>query len=111
MSEKDTLHAIRSLVAEGDLPGASERARRALDGGLRHAFAYGVIALSLETSGQIDQAVKVLDEALGQFPDDLGCLQARGLCLLRLERFAAAREDFERVTLIDPHFAPGFTAL
>jgi tetratricopeptide (TPR) repeat protein len=111
MSEKDTLNAIRSLVDEGDLPAASERARRAIDGGLRHAFAYGVIALSLETSGRIDQAVQVLDEALGRFPDDLGCLQARGLCLLRLERFDAAREDFERVTLLSPHFAPGFTAL
>ena len=53
----------------------------------------------------------MLDEALGQFPDDLGCLQARGLCRLRLERFDAAREDFERVTLLNPHFAPGFTAL
>src|SRR6187401_19813 len=85
MSEKDTLQAIRSLVAAGNLSGAGERARRALEGGLRHSFAYGVIALSLETSGHIDEAVDVLDEALRQFPDDLGCLQARGLCLLRLE--------------------------
>lgn len=102
---------IRSLATGGDLARASAAARAALGGGLQHPFPYGVIAMALESSGRIPEAVEVLDEALGKFPDDIGCLQARGLCLLRLEKPEAAREDFERVTTLKPDFAPGFTAL
>ena len=111
MSDKDTLRAIRALATQGDVAGAGELARQALERGLRHPFAYGVIAMSLETSGRLEDAVRVLDEALEQYPDEPGSLQARGLLLLRLERFDAARADFERVTLLAPHVAAGFTAL
>jgi tetratricopeptide (TPR) repeat protein len=93
------------------MSGAVEAAHGALASGLRHPFLYSVIALELETSGRLAEAVGVLDGAIEQFPDDLGCLQARGLCLLRLERPEAARDDFERVTDLKPDFAPGFTAL
>jgi tetratricopeptide (TPR) repeat protein len=105
------LREIRSLATQGDLARASAAARAALDSGLSHPFPYSVIAMALETSGRISEAVETLDEALEKFPDDLGCLQARGLCLLRLEKPEAAREDFERVTALKPDFAPGFTAL
>lgn len=109
--DRDTLRAIRDQAARGELAGASAAARIALEGGLRHAFPYSVIAMELEAAGRVTEAVRVLDEALEQFPDDLGCRQARGLCLLRLEKPEAAREDFERVTTLKPDFAAGFTAL
>ncbi len=111
MSDEDTLQGLRRLVTQGELASASEGAKRALSAGLRHPFPYGVIALQLETAGFIEQAIEVLDEALRHFPEDPGCLQARGLCLMRRERFAAAREDFQRVVQVAPHFAPGYTAL
>lgn len=111
MSDEDTLRGLRRLVTQGDLSSASAVARRALDEGLRHPLPYGVIAMHLESSGGIDQAVEVLDEALRHFPDDPGARQARGLCLMRREKFAGARDDFEHVTRVAPGFAPGFTAL
>jgi Tfp pilus assembly protein PilF len=67
--------------------------------------------MALEDVGEVNEAVQVLDTALGEFPEDLACRHARGLCLLRLERPEAARDDFERVVGIKPDFAPGFTAL
>lgn len=109
--ERDTLRAIRGMATQGDLAGAAVAARAARNSGLDHPFLYSVLALELETAGNLVDAVTLLDDALEKFPDDLGCLQARGLCLLRLERPEAARNDFERVTTLKPDFAPGFTAL
>jgi tetratricopeptide (TPR) repeat protein len=109
--ERDTLRAIRAMATSGDLAGAGLAARSAFDAGLRHPFLYNVIAMDLETAGKLPEAIEVLDEALEQFPDDVACLQARGLCLLRTEQPEAARADFERVTTLKPDFAPGFTAL
>lgn len=111
VEERDTLRAIRGRAQQGDLPAAAAAARAARQSGLDHPFLYSVIAMELEGAGQIGAAVELLDEAIGKFPDDLGCLQARGLCLLRLERPEAARDDFERVTGLKPEFAPGYTAL
>ena len=105
------MRAIRAMATSGDLASAGLAARNAFDAGLRHPFLYNVIAMDLETAGKLPEAIDVLDEALEQFPDDLACLQARGLCLLRTEQPEAARADFERVTTLKPDFAPGFTAL
>jgi tetratricopeptide (TPR) repeat protein len=110
-SDKDTLRAVRALAMEGKLAEAAGAARAALDSSLRHPFLFNVIAMELESSGRLAEAVGVLDGAIEEFPDDLACLQARGLCLLRLEQPEAARDDFERVVGLKPDFAPGFTAL
>ena len=93
------------------MPGAAAAARAARRAGLDHPFLYSVIAMEFEVAGKLGAAVEALDEALAKFPDDLGCLQARGLCLLRLERPEAARDDLERVVTLKPDFAPGYTAL
>lgn len=111
MSDEHTLKGLRSLVTQGNLARAAEASRRALEAGLRHPFPYGVIAMQLETSGDIERAIAMLDEALRHFPDDPGSLQARGLCLMRREKFVAARDDFEHVASLAPRFAPAFTAL
>jgi tetratricopeptide (TPR) repeat protein len=110
-AERDILRAIRDLATHGELPRAAGDARAALARGLRHPFLFNVIAMELEGAGKLREAVQTLDEALDEFADDLACRQARGLCLLRLERPEEAREDFERVVALKPDFAPGFTAL
>jgi tetratricopeptide (TPR) repeat protein len=110
-AERAQLREIQGLAKSGDLPRAAVLSRQALADGIRHAFLYSVVAAHLEADGRIEDAAATLRQGLERFPDDVGCLHALGLSLLRLEDPESAQPLFERVTELLPDFAPAYIGL
>jgi tetratricopeptide (TPR) repeat protein len=110
-ADKARLREIQNLARAGELPRAADLSKQALASGIQHAFLYSVIAMQLEGEGKIEEAAATLRLGLSHFADDVGCLHALGLCLLRLEQPEAAQPLFERVTSLREDFAPALVGL
>lgn len=104
------LREIRATLQAGDAAGAARESERALGEGLRHPFLFNTLAMQLETEGRLDEAEAALQAGLDISPDDVGCLHALGLLLLRLEKPEQAQAMFERVLAVHPDFAPAVVA-
>ena len=111
LAEQARLREIQNLARAGELPRAADLSKQALAAGIQHAFLYSVIAMQLEGEGKVEDAAATLRLGLTHFGDDIGCLHALGLCLLRLEQPEAAQPLFERVTELREDFAPAFVGL
>jgi tetratricopeptide (TPR) repeat protein len=105
------LRAVRDTLQRCGPQAAAELAQRTLAAGTAHPFLYNVVALQLEADGKLLDAAASLRRGLELAPDDLGCLHALGLLLLRLEEPEEARVSFERVIDLKPDFAPAHVAL
>lgn len=110
-ADRAALREAKQLVESGDLAGAAASSRALLARDIEHPLLYNVIAMHLEGEGRLAEAADTLRQALRAFADDVGCLQALGLCLLRLEQPEEARPLFERVNSLRPEFAPALVAL
>lgn len=97
-----TLQAVQAAAQGGDFPRAAALARPALAGGLEHPLLFNVLALELERSRQVDGAAALLGRAVALHAGDKGLRNALGLCLLRLDRPADARTQFEALLALDP---------
>jgi tetratricopeptide (TPR) repeat protein len=101
-ADQAALRAVQAAAQAGQHERAAVLAQTALAGGLEHPLLYNVVALSLENSGRVVEAERLLRRALQVAPGDLGSRNALGLCLLRLERPAEALEQFDELLAANP---------
>ena|SRR5687768_1198931 len=68
-------------------------------------------ACALHERGDLEQAVAAYSEALRRIPDFHEALDNRGLCLMRLGRFAEAIQGLEQSAQVNPDSRLAFVAL
>jgi tetratricopeptide (TPR) repeat protein len=95
------LSAILADAREGRHAQAIARARSALREGLEHPLLLNLGALGLEQEGKPAEAETLLQRAVGLAPQDVGCRNALGLCLLKLGRPREALAQFDAVVQLD----------
>jgi tetratricopeptide (TPR) repeat protein len=102
-----TLSAIHALAQSGDHAKATTLAEASLAAGLEHPLLYNLAALNFEQQGRFEEAARLLTRAVELDPKDLAARNALGLCLMRLDRPAAAIVQFDAVLGLDAtlHFA------
>ena len=105
-AERERLIAIQRVAQGGDLPHAIELADAALAAGLEHPLIFNVLALRHEQAGELAAAEGLLRRAVALDPADKTARNALGLCLLRLERYAEALEQFD--ALVEADAMPSF---
>ena len=105
-AERERLIAIQRVAQGGDLPRAIELAEAALAAGLEHPLIFNVLALRHEQAGELAAAEGLLRRAVALDPADKTARNALGLCLLRLERYAEALEQFD--ALVEADAMPSF---
>jgi tetratricopeptide (TPR) repeat protein len=96
-----SLTAIHALAQAGDHAQAATLAEASLADGLEHPLIYNLAALRFEQQGRFDEAARLLSRAVELDPDDLGSRNALGLCLMRLDRPAAAIVHFDALLGLD----------
>ncbi len=106
-NERNEIRRIHDMAARGHLPEAIAAAGAALLAGTEHPVLLNLAALAREQAGQLDEALVLLDRALQLMPQDVACLNAKGLLLLRMERAADALSCFDRVVAISPEIPFG----
>ena len=84
--------------------------------GASDAFAIGQdseypTAVSLVQSGQLDQALSLLERILARSPNDLKAHNLMGIALSAAGRREEANERFKRILALDPKFAPAIKNL
>jgi len=109
-ADRDQLTAIQAKLTAGDLEGAARLAQTALAGGLQHPLTFNLAAGLLEADDRFAESVSLLQRGHRAFPQDLGLIQALGLGLFRLQRFAEALPHFEAMTAAQPGFAQAHAA-
>jgi len=107
----ERLRAVKNSLQLAGVDVAAGLAQDALAHGTSHPFLFNVIALKLEADGRLPDAVAALRRGLDLAPDDVGCLHALGLLMLRLEEPDEARTCFETVIELQPQFAPAQVGL
>ena len=103
---RERLTAIQRVAQGGDLRRAIELAEAALAAGLEHPLIFNVLALRHEQAGELAAAEGLLRRAVALDPADKAARNALGLCLLRLERYAEALEQFD--ALVEADAMPSF---
>jgi tetratricopeptide (TPR) repeat protein len=99
------LRAIHALAVSGNLTDAAAQAQQALNDGLEHPFLLNLAATPLEDAGDLTGALALLERAVALAPDDVGALNALGLCLRRLDRPREAIVHLSRVVSLIPQEA------
>lgn len=109
-ADQARLTAIQQTLRGGDLAAAAAMADTALEDGLEHPMLFNLSAGRLEQEGRFEDALARLQRGCELAPSDVGLRQALGLCLLRLQRSAAALPQFEAVIDAQPGFAAAHAA-
>lgn len=109
-ADRAQLQAIQAKLGAGDLEAAAALAQTALAGGLEHPLTFNLAAGLLDADDRFADAVAVLQRGHRAFPQDLGLIQALGLGLFRLQRFAEALPHFDAMTAAQPGFAQAHAA-
>ena len=94
-ADRERLLAIQGAAQGGDLARAIELADAALAEGLEHSLVLNVLAVRHERAGELDEAERLLRRAVALSEQDAASRNALGLCLLRLQRYAEALEQFD----------------
>jgi len=105
-----TLRAIEAKLDADEIDAAVAMAQAALADGLEHPLTFNLAAEALEAQERFGEALGLLERGHAQTPGDLGLRQALGLCLFRLQRFAAALPHFDALIAAEPDFAPSHAA-
>lgn len=105
MPDQALLSAILADARAGRHAEAVARARSALDSGFEHPLLLNLAALGLEQEGKPAAAETLLQRAVRLAPQDIGCRNALGLCLLKLARPRDALVQFDAVLGRDPALA------
>ena len=106
-ADRETVREVHRLASAGDLTGAAAAALAALGAGLEHPLLLNVAALQLEREGRFEDACRYLRRAIELAPQDIGALNALGLCLQSLNRDAEALAHFDAVIALAPQAAFG----
>ncbi|MBS0363454.1 MAG: tetratricopeptide repeat protein [Proteobacteria bacterium] len=101
-ADRAQLQAIQSKLTSGDLEAAATLAQAALAGGLEHPLTFNLAAGLLEADDRFAESVSLLQRGHRAFPQDLGLIQALGLGLFRLQRFAEALPQFDALIAAQP---------
>jgi tetratricopeptide (TPR) repeat protein len=105
VADLERLRAIHALAVSGDVARAAQQASEALADGIEHPFLLNLAATQLEDAGDLTGALALLERAVALAPDDVGALNALGLCLRRLDRPRDALPPLARVVALIPHEA------
>lgn len=108
-ADRNTLRAIHATLTGGDPERAGDMAIDALRDGLEHPMAFSLAASRFEETGQLDEALALLEKARVLAPDAPGIANALGLCLQRLDRHDDAVSAFDAALVADPAFVPAIT--
>jgi tetratricopeptide (TPR) repeat protein len=100
-------HRVRAIAAQAALEGKMLDEGRTLLAALppdtvREPDVLFNIAVAFLSAGATEDAVRYLTEAIARDPNDAEALFQRGLALVKLERTAEARADFEKVVAVAP---------
>ena len=109
-ADRAQLTAIQSKLTSGDLEGAAALAQTALADGLQHPLTYNLAAGLLEADDRFAESVALLQRGHRAFPQDLGLIQALGLGLFRLQRFAEALPQFDAMIAAQPNLGHAHAA-
>jgi tetratricopeptide (TPR) repeat protein len=104
-SDLKILRTVLQLAQARDFPGAAKLARETLAGGFEHPVLLNVVATQLEHEGKFDLALPLLERAVTISPNDVGALNALGLCLQRLDRPAEALTPIDHLLKLEPGLA------
>jgi Flp pilus assembly protein TadD len=99
------LAEVEAAIRSSNMPLAAGLAESALARGVERPLLYTLRAMRLEMQGQTAEALADLDRALKLDPSDFTAANARGHCLLRLERGGEALEAFDRAIALEPRLA------
>jgi tetratricopeptide (TPR) repeat protein len=105
-ADRERLRAIHARLTGGDLAGAAAMATRAVAEGIEHPMVLSLAAGRLEDAARPADALPLLLRAKALAPAAPGILNALGLCLQRLDRFAEAVAEFDAALAADPGFVP-----
>jgi tetratricopeptide (TPR) repeat protein len=106
-ARQDTLRAVLDAVQAGRFGQAANLAETAMASGFEHPLLLNALAVGLEEQGRLPEAEHLLRRAVGLAPDDMGSLNALGLCLMRMERPEEALAQFDRLLHLDPRLPFG----
>lgn len=101
-ADAERLQAIQRSAQAREFERAAELADAALADGLEHPLVLNVLALRHEHAGRLAEAEQLLRRAVVLAPRDRAARNALGLCLLRLERYGAALEQFDALAAGEP---------
>jgi Flp pilus assembly protein TadD len=96
-----TLRSVLQAAQAGRLSEAAELASAALADGLEHPLLLNAAAISLEQEGRYLEAEALLQRAVQIAPADIAARNALGLCLLQLDKPAAALLEFGTILQIN----------
>ncbi len=100
-----TLRAISEALDARDFARAIALSDDALAAGVEHPLILNLLALKHDQAGRHAQALRLLQRAVELAPDDVGSLNALGLCFLALERDSEALSAFLKVVAQLPEAA------
>ena len=95
------LEPIKARLNAGDIDGACDLAREAYIGGVADPLVLNLVAHRMEERGEIEEALKLLHEALELSPEDASLYANIGHCLIKLARPTHALEAFNRALKLD----------
>ncbi|HEY2035855.1 MAG TPA: sulfotransferase [Steroidobacteraceae bacterium] len=101
-ADAERLQSIQRCAQAREFGRAAELADAALAAGLEHPLVLNVLALRHEHAGRLTEAEQLLRRAVVLAPKDRAVRNALGLCLLRLERYSEALEQFDALAADEP---------
>ena len=101
LADQDDVEQARNLLA---------RLRTHTDTAVR-AQSYQAEAQILQDAGRREEAMQLLDEALGVIPEDTGLRYSRALLAVGLGRLELAESDLRRIISVQPENAAAINAL
>src|SRR5262249_43431661 len=105
LDSQDHFLVGHGLFGQGDLEGANQEFRRALQSNPRHFWTHYFLAICCITAGKPDVAVAHLTTCQSQKPDLIWVYLLRGFALGQMEDYSAAERDFDRAVQLKPNKA------
>jgi spermidine synthase len=88
----------------GDFPSSATNYRRALELDSKRVDLLGKLGKALASSGEFEEAVNVLTEALKHNSEDANALFDLGLCYNRMDKADSSATYYEKVLLLEPNY-------
>jgi tetratricopeptide (TPR) repeat protein len=98
-------------AVEQDLDRAIQLSAQALNAGFEHPKLLNLVAFQLEEDGRYDDAMRLLDRAIGLDPKDVLVWNSVGLCLVKQDRRKEAVAAFEHALALNPLFPQAYRNL
>jgi tetratricopeptide (TPR) repeat protein len=96
------VNVARARIQEGNIEGAQEMLRKALEVDGELAKSHYFYALTLKTQGKYDEALQHLRKALSKYPRDRVVRNQAGRILFLKRQYQEAIQEFEQTLRVDP---------